>query len=304
MTSTDTIANGTKDTNPLLVSFGELLWDMLPEGKRAGGAPANLAYHAANNGVDAVAITAVGDDEDGRELTALLESHGVQALAQTNAYPTGTVEVTLRDGIPSYNIIENVAWDHIDATDEVLALAERADALCYGSTVCRQPGSRETLLAMLNAAPEQAIRFFDINLRPCAPDAGVLRRLLERSSILKINDEELEALSRMYALHIDADDEEHALALLQEAFDLDGVVLTAGASHSTVLLGGECSRLETPHVTVADTVGAGDAFSGAFVAALLQGKSLAQAHRLAVQVSAFACTQSGAWSDYTAFNAD
>ena len=290
-----------QQTDKLIVSIGELLWDVLPEGKRPGGAPANLVYHAANNGVRAVAVTAVGDDPLGREIVERLQNNGVTTIAQINGYPTGTVDVTVDKGIPAYRINTDVAWDHIQLTDEIISLVASADAVCYGSTACRQPGtSRDTIYALLNKTRDDAMRFLDINLREGYDDAAVLGHLIDSATVLKLNKDELDVLRHLFDITVsDSDDKEMALLeALEHRFDLRGIVFTDGDSHITVIYDGEVSRIATLHVPVVDTVGAGDAFSGVFIADILRGKTVGEAHRDAVNLAAYSCTQAGAWPKY------
>ena len=117
-------------TKPTVLSLGELLWDMLPTGKRAGGAPVNFIYHASMNGAEGVAISAVGEDELGDELLAATQAAGINSMIQRNAWPTGTVDVALKNGIPEYTIVKNVAWDHILYTRQLIEVVESADAIC------------------------------------------------------------------------------------------------------------------------------------------------------------------------------
>lgn len=291
------------DSTPSVVTIGELLWDMLPDGKKPGGAPANFVYHAAQNGVKATAVTAVGDDDLGRELVSTLSDNGVNVAAQVNGYPTGVTAVSLdANGIPEYDVVHGVAWDHIEFTEAVRDLVRQADAICYGSIAARETtGTRDAIYAMIDAARPDTARFFDINIRSGFVDKEVITRFLEGATILKINDEELPVVARLF--DIDAPGEgiasqQDVMRRLADQFNLDIVILTAGAEYSIVMGHDEISVLPTPKVEVADTVGAGDSFSGAFLAYLLRGSSLSAAHRRAVDVSAFVCTQSGAWPEY------
>ena len=227
-------------SKPTVISLGEILWDMLPTGKRAGGAPVNFAYHASQNGAEGYAISAVGNDELGAELIADAHKAGINTLVQTNEYPTGTVDVALTNGIPEYTIVKNVAWDHIKLTDELIDAVSKADAVCFGTLGLRSPESHDTIIELLKHTKEGALKFFDINLR-----------------------------SDFYSKE-----------LIEE------------------LLG--YATLHTPHVEVADTVGAGDSFSGSFTGKILTGAPLKEAHRAAVNTSAYVCTKEGGWPTYPA----
>lgn len=283
------------EKKPVVVAVGELLWDMLPSGKRAGGAPVNFAYHAARLGADSFAISAVGDDALGRELVQELDKAGIRHLVSVLPYPTGRVLVALKDGIPDYTIAENVAWDHIPFTAEAEQLVRRADCVCYGSLALRHADSRKTVEKLLDAVPAGALRFFDVNLRQKYYSKDLLATLLSKANVFKLNDEEIKILRDMFRL---PEGDGEACRYLLEKFHMRYIIFTAGARFSAVYGPGESSVLPTPRVPVADTVGAGDSFSGAFVYHILTGKSLKEAHEAAVKVSAFVCTCPGAWPPY------
>lgn len=282
---------------PVVLSIGELLWDVLPTGKRAGGAPVNFSYHATKNGADGFAFSAVGEDKLGRELEKAVHQSGVKTILQHNEHPTSTVEVELTEGIPQYIFKEDVAWDHLRYTPDLSALAKRADALCFGTLCMRTSESRNTCLKALQSTKKDSMRFFDINLRGTFYSKDLIQKLLDMATTFKLNDEELVILRDMFQAPGDTDAE--LCQWFMNQYDLDTVVLTAGSSYSTIYLSnGQTSRIETPKVRVADTVGAGDAFSGTFAIKRLLGESLVQAHRAAVNTAAFVCTQEGAWPEY------
>lgn len=280
---------------PIVVGIGELLWDMLPSGKKAGGAPINFVYHASCLGAEGYAISAVGDDEFGKEIVDELDKNHIQHLIEKVPYPTGTVQVELADGIPTYTINERVAWDHISPTSNAIDLAEKADAICFGTLAQRSRQSRETIQAILSFAPEDAYRLFDLNLRQHYYDKELIEESLYLANVLKVNDDEFKVLKDLFGL--EGTEKDLALWFI-EKYNLRMLVLTAGASHSTIYTKEEVSHLPTPKVQVADTVGAGDAFSGALIISLLQGASLDEAHRFAVETAAFVCTREGAWPVY------
>ena len=203
--------------------------------------------------------------------------------------------VELKDGIPTYTIIEGVAWDHIPLTQESIDLVKRADAICYGTLALRSQASKETILTLLSYAREDALRFFDINIRQSYYSKELIETLLHKANVFKVNDEELVLLRSMCDL--EGADEEVCRKMLRK-YNLRYVILTAGSTFSSIYSPDEQSTIPTPKVQVVDTVGAGDSFSGAFVYSILTGKSLREAHQLAVETAAFVCTQEGAWPSY------
>ncbi len=285
------------NSKPVVVGIGEILWDMLPGGKRAGGAPINFVYHAAALGAEGYAVSAIGNDADGRAIVAELKQNKIDHVLALTPYPTGKVLVELKNGIPAYTIVENVAWDHIPYSDDASAVIRRADAVCFGTLASRSPESRDTLIRLLQEAPADALRFFDINLRGNYYSAELIRRYLGFANIFKLNDDEIGQIRNLFSL--DGTDEEICRLLLKQ-YNLQYLIFTAGEKFSVIYSPQGVSRLNTPAVPVVDTVGAGDAFSGAFVYGILTGKSMADAHKNAVRVAAFVCTRSGAWPQYPA----
>ena len=278
-----------------VVGLGEALWDVLPEGKKLGGAPANFAYHAGQflGQDETIAISALGEDKLAEETIKSLEEHGLKYLMPRVPYPTGTVQVSLDEqGIPTYDIKENVAWDNIPLDADIQAVARQCRAVCFGSLAQRNIVSRETIHRFLDLTPKDCVKIFDINLRQQFYSKEVIQESLRRCNILKINDEELVLIGRMF--DYPGLDIENKCWLILGKYNLDMLVLTCGTNGSYVFTPGQMSFQETPKVEVADTVGAGDSFTGSFCAAILSGKPVAEAHQLAVQVSAYVCTQNGA----------
>lgn len=279
----------------LVVGLGEALWDVLPEGKKLGGAPANFAYHAGQflGQENTLAISALGEDKLAEETIESLEEHGLRYLMPRVPYPTGTVQVQLDEqGIPTYDIRENVAWDNIPFTPEIEEVARQCRAVCFGSLAQRNVVSRENIHRFLDATPKDCMKIFDINLRQNFYTREVIQESMQRCNILKINDEELVTIGRMFGYP--GLDIENKCWLILGKYNLDMLVLTCGTNGSYVFAPGQMFFRETPKVQVADTVGAGDSFTGAFCSAILTGKSISEAHKLAVEVSAYVCTQNGA----------
>jgi len=275
--------------------MGEALWDVLPEGKKLGGAPANFAYHVSQFGLESRVVSAVGQDKLGAEILENFRQKQLYGLIETVPYPTGTVQVELdAEGVPCYDIKEGVAWDNIPYTQALEGLASQTRAVCFGSLAQRSIVSRQTIHRFLDAMPDDAdtLRIFDINLRQGFYTKEILCDSFRRCNILKINDEELVTVSRMFGYPgIDLQDK---CWILLAKYNLKMLILTCGVNGSYVFTPGHVSFVETPKVQVADTVGAGDSFTAAFVAATLKGLPVAEAHRLAVETSAYVCTQQGA----------
>ena len=279
----------------IVVGMGEALWDILPEGKKIGGAPANFAYHVSQFGLDSCVVSAVGNDALGKEIIDNLTSKGVNHHINEVPYPTGTVQVEIdQAGSPQYDIKENVAWDNIPYTASLKELAENTRAFCFGSLAQRNVVSRETIYSYLDAMPQtdETLVVFDVNLRQGFYSKEILCSSMQRCNILKINDEELVTVSRMFGYPgIDLQDK---CWILLGKYNLKMLILTCGINGSYVFTPGRVSYQPTPKVEVADTVGAGDSFTAAFIASILRGKSVAEAHQVAVATSAFVCTKNGA----------
>jgi fructokinase len=275
--------------------MGEALWDVLPEGKKIGGAPANFAYHVSQFGLPGIAVSAIGDDALGREIVENFDDKKLTYHLDTVPYATGTVQVELDPaGVPQYEIKENVAWDNIPWTAELEEIARNTRAVCFGSLAQRNVVSRETIGKFLDSMPEEndPMVVFDVNLRQGFYTKEILCESMKRCNVLKINDEELVTVSRMFGYPgIDLQDK---CWILLGKYNLKMLILTCGINGSYVFTPGNVSFQPTPKVEVADTVGAGDSFTAAFVSSILKGKSVEEAHRLAVATSAYVCTQNGA----------
>lgn len=277
----------------LVVGLGEVLWDMLPEGRKIGGAPVNFAYHAGQFGIDTMAVSAIGNDKLGEDTIAEMNGKHLNHIFPSVPYPTGSVQVKLDEkGVPAYDIKENVAWDNIPFTNEIESVARSCRAVCFGSLAQRNAVSRNTIRKFIESTPSGCIRIFDINLRQNFYTSNVIRDSLELCNILKINDEEIILVSRMF--NYDSSNIENVCRTIMEDFSLEMVILTCGTKGSYIFTKGGVSFMPTPKVNVADTVGAGDSFTGSFCAAILRGLPVAEAHKKAVEVSAYVCTQNGA----------
>lgn len=280
---------------PIIAGIGELLWDIFPTGKKAGGAPVNFAYHASAAGAESYAISAVGNDDLGNEIVNLVDGIGIDHLIAKVDYPTGTVKVELKQGIPSYTITEEVAWDYIPFTAPIEEIARKVDAVCFGTLAQRSATSRQTIRKFLSLVPQESFRILDINLRPPFYSPSLIEESVRQCNILKLNNDELEILKEV--LPIGAADNRDACNWLIDDYDLKYLILTAGADYSMIFSPETISFLGTPRVDVVDTVGAGDSFTGAFITALLKGETLEKAHLAAVDRAAAVCTVAGAWAE-------
>lgn len=275
-----------------VVGLGEVLWDLLPEGRRLGGAPANFAFHASQFGFPTRVVSAVGPDDLGREIIAQLDARSIGGGIATVPYPTGTVAVSLdAQGSPSYDIRHDVAWESIPFSPTLQDLARQTRAVCFGSLAQRGPVSRATINAFIDALPHGSLVVFDVNLRAGAHAADFLPSM-SRCDILKINEDEFRDIQSLPQFH--SDDFDTSCSKILSILHPQILIVTCGAEGSYVLTSNSSSFLPSLHVNVADTVGAGDSFTAAFVASLLRGRSLSEAHERAVAVSAYVCSQPGA----------
>lgn len=282
----------------LIVGLGEVLWDVLPDGARLGGAPANFIYNISRFNLPALLISAVGNDERGKLTKALLEEKNVKAKLATVDFPTGEVDVKLDvAGVPQYDIKRPAAWDFIPNAEELHKIARETTVACFGTLVQRSPMSRATLNMFLDSMPDGKgrLKVFDINLRQNYFDKEIIDQSLMRCNILKINDEELAIVSRMFELN--NLHSENACRRLIEKYSLHCVALTCGENGSYIFGRENSSFVPTPKVEIGDTVGAGDSFTAAFIASILAGYDLKAAHRRAVDVAAFVCSNHGAMTD-------
>lgn len=285
-----------------VIGLGEVLWDVLPSGKQIGGAPANFAFHVSQFGLPVRVVSAIGSDELGAETREVFAQRNLQTVMPSLPQPTGTVLAQIDEaGVAHYLFPDNVAWDNIPFTQEMEEIAQNTQAVCWGSLAQRSECSRQSILKFVDTVPAGLgqYKIFDINLRQNFYTKEVIIESLQRANVLKINDEELVVVARMFGLQ-GTDLEAKCRTLLTE-YKLDMVILTCGENGSYIFtpttedhpLGGT-SFMETPRVKVSDTIGAGDSFTGTLVASLIEGLDIRKAHARAVRVSAYVCTQAGA----------
>jgi fructokinase len=280
-----------------IVSIGEVLWDLFPDGARLGGAPANFACHCQSLGARVSLVSAVGRDALGDEAWRRLSERGVDVscVRRLEDRPTGTVEVDVDPwGKPVFRIREGVAWDALDAGTEAKGLVQAAQAVCFGTLAQRTETGRRAVHELVATASEGALRVCDINLRKPFVSADVIRESLGMADVLKLNEDELPELAAQFGLEGTAEDQVRVLA---ERFGLRVVVLTLGELGSCLLREGEWSREPARAVRVVDTVGAGDAFTAVLVMGLLKGWPTPRLLQCATEVAAYVCTQAGATPD-------
>ena len=279
-----------------IVGIGEILFDLLPAGAQLGGAPANFAYHVCRLGGRGVAVSAIGKDRLGEEVTTILASKKLEAVIPEVDYPTGVVHVDLDGrGVPQYTIVEDVAWDNVPYTPEMKELAVRAAAVCFGTLAQRSSVTRASIMKFIADMPDDSLKVYDINLRQHFYSREIIEDSLRVADILKINDEEIAVVSDLLGLETSP---EKACRSLISIYDLRLVILTKGADGSEVVTPDAKYSVECPKVKIADTVGAGDSFTAAFVQAYLRGDSIEDCHNVANRISAFVCSRSGAMPDY------
>ena len=286
----------TTGKNYFVVGLGEVLWDMLPDGKQLGGAPANFAYMTSLLGDEGIVVSRVGSDALGRAAGRRLERLGLRAshLQLDRAYPTGTVKVRVDPaGQPTFEIAESVAWDFFEWTPEWRSLAERADAVCFGSLAQRCPQSRATVRQFLNALRKDATRVFDVNLRQSFYNAEVLSESAKLANIMKVNNEELPIVAKLLNIPF-IYDEVRAAHWLRDILGLKLVCITRGAKGSLVVSADEVSEHLGYRIHVADTVGAGDAFTAALVYHYLRHASVSTLNEAANRMGAWVSTEVGA----------
>lgn len=275
---------------PIVICFGEVLWDLLPSGKVAGGAPMNVAYQTNNLGMQSRMISRVGSDELGQLLRSFLQEKGVSTeFLQIDAQlPTGIVNVLLDEkGIPSYEIVQPAAWDAIELTEAMLDTVRSADALVFGSLSCRSTQSRNTLKALIAVAP---LKVFDVNLRAPFYSRELLEEMLPSANIVKVNDLELEILADWYGFT--GSESEQMQALLNK-FGFDRLIVTKG-EHGAACASG-MTYCTTPGiiVKVQDTIGSGDAFLSGFLSQFFSGKPDQECLRFANALGALTATKAG-----------
>jgi fructokinase len=277
-----------------IIGIGEVLWDLLPGGAQLGGAPANFAFHSHALGAQASVITRVGNDDLGHAILRKLDEQGIAdgTMQLDDNAPTGTVTVSLSEhGVPTYTIHEHVAWDRLTVAPRAVQVVREADAICFGSLAQRSETSRISIQTLLAAGRGVSLRVFDINLRQHYYSREIIEQSLLLANVLKLNDGELKIVGEMLGLKGSI---RHQVESLAQKYALELVALTCGADGSLLFLGGQWSDCPSVPTEIADTIGAGDAFTAAMVLGFLHKMGLDDINAFANEVARYVCTCAGA----------
>lgn len=279
------------------VCFGEVLWDIFPTGTRAGGAPFNVAYNLDKMGLEVKMISKIGNDDLGNQLLGQIKNWDISTEhIQTDVEKsTGTVLATFdENGEAHYDIINDVAWDHIEITPEHKELIKNSEAFVFGSLIARNEKSKNTLLELIELSK---FRVFDVNFRPPFIDFDLIKTLLHKAHLVKMNKAELRTIIEF--LGEDYVDEDTSVKHIQKYFDLNEVVLTKGSKGARYFVGDKNYTFSAVEIEVKDTVGSGDSFLAGFLSKRIQGKSPEEIMKQAVSLGAFITSKSGACPDYS-----
>jgi fructokinase len=285
-----------KQENSRVICFGEVLWDNLPEGRKPGGAPMNVAYHLNQLGIESSIVSRVGDDQNGRDLKSFINGKGipVQFIQNDTEYKTSEVAVHIsEDNEVSYEIIYPVAWDFISTDSQVEQMVKLADAFVYGSLSARAEMTSNTLYKLLEKA---SYKVFDVNLRPPFIDQKKLENLLQMADLLKLNNQELDLITGWY--NLETYTEAQKTSFLLDRFDIKEIIVTKGSSGASFYNGSKEIHQNAYEVVVQDTIGSGDAFLSGFIVARLNGKSEEEALEYATAVGGFVTMNAGACPSY------
>ncbi|MBP7794033.1 MAG: carbohydrate kinase [Candidatus Saccharicenans sp.] len=284
-----------KESAKTIFSLGEILWDIFPEGKKIGGAPANVAFYLSRLGENPVLISRVGEDSFGEEALSVCQNCSLKTdfIQKDEVHCTGKVNVHLdSQGVPRFEIQDNVAWDFIEESPLISLAIKEADAVCFGTLAQRHEKSRTTIRRLLAQTRTDCLKVLDLNLRFPYFDKELIEASLRMADVLKLNSDELAIVSELFSLN---GVELELLRILLEKFSLQLVALTAGEKGSILLSHKEKSLHSGYSVPVVDTVGAGDAFTAALVHGLLSGLELDEINDFANRLASLVCTKKGAW---------
>ncbi|MCJ7473256.1 MAG: carbohydrate kinase [Actinobacteria bacterium] len=278
-----------------IIGLGEILWDMLPEGKKLGGAPANFAYYVSKLGQIGIITSRVGNDSLGKEILESMEKLNLnnKYIQIDPNYPTSTVSVKLdSNGQPDYVIHQNVAWDSLDFNESWKHLAKEADVICFGTLAQRSNKSKNTIFDFLKSARPETIRLLDINIRQNFYSIEVIEESIKLSNILKLNINELKIIRNLFNYSNNKNEIDLCLEIIND-FKLDLLCLTKGEKGSIVLNSKEYYEHQGYKVSIVDTVGAGDAFAAAMIVQYIKDKTLKEISDLANRLGSWVSSQSG-----------
>jgi len=275
-----------------IIGLGEILWDLLPDGKQLGGAPANFAYISSQFENHGIVLSRVGDDERGRAILDELRSKNLSTdnIQFDEKYPTGIVNVSFNGGQPNYEIVENVAWDFLELSDDWRNIAQTADAVCFGSLAQRNAVSQKTICEFINLTKK--LRIFDVNLRQNYFSPKVLRKSFNLANVVKLNHEELPIIAEMFEIKT-INPIKTAHRLLSQ-FGLKLICVTRGANGSLLVTKKNVSENAGLKIEIKDTIGAGDAFTAAMTHGILRRWQLNEINEFANKVGAFVASNTGA----------
>lgn len=279
------------------VCFGEVLWDIFPAGSRAGGAPFNVAYNLDKMGVEVHMISKVGNDKLGNELLNQIQNWNISTdfIQIDNEKPTGTVIANFDEyGEAHYDIVNDIAWDYININQEQKELIQNSEAFVFGSLIARNEVSKNTLLELIELSK---FRVFDVNFRPPFIDFDLIKVLLQKAHLVKMNKAELRTIIEF--LGEEYIDEDNSIKHIQKHFDLNEIVLTKGSKGARYFVGDKSYNFSAVSIEVNDTVGSGDSFLAGFLSKRIQGKSPEEIMKQAVSLGAFITSKLGACPDYT-----
>jgi len=277
------------------ICFGEVLWDMLPEGPQPGGAPLNVAYHLNKRGIKANIFSRVGNDIYGHQLSSLIHSWGVgrDFLQVDTKYPTSQVLAKMNGTEVSYEIVSPVAWDFIEEIEAAKLLISNSTYLIYGSLASRNEFTRNTLFELLE---NDCIKVFDINLRPPFVSRDLLGALLTKADIVKFNQAELEMVQSVFGGSFS--NETSQIRFIQDKFNVPEIIVTKGEFGASYYKNQTNYHAWGREVKVQDTIGSGDSFLAAFIAGHFLNKEPQQIIKDAVAMGAFIATKKGGCPDY------
>ena len=269
-----------------ILSIGELLWDIFPDKKILGGAPANFVFHARQFGSDATLFTALGNDKQGLDLEKTAAKAGIIMQSSRVSHPTGTAEIILNnEQVPTYKLNDDCAWDHIPLTNNLKIFAAKADLIVFGTIAQRNFESRNTIKKALKLSKPSSKILFDINLRLNFYTKEIIEESLSAANYLKLNDEEESVLQNLFNKNIEQ---------IISDFNLELAILTLGPKGSKIITSNSMSECPAAKCKIVDTVGAGDSFTAFFIINYLKGMSISESQKKASKVAAYVCAHNGA----------